>query len=70
MIKVIAIAVIGMVSLASCKGNYTCECKTGGDNAIVTTSEINNKTLSEAHTACESKSGEALGIKKTCKLKL
>ena len=68
--KIIAIAVVGLVSLASCKGNYTCECKTGGDNAIVTTSEIKNKTLSEANTACESKSGSALGITKTCKIKL
>lgn len=70
MIKLIAIAVIGIASFTSCQGNFTCECVTGNDAAIVTKSEIKNKTLSEATTACESKSGSALGITKTCKIKM
>ena len=69
MLKVVAIAVVGMISLASCKKDYTCECRTGEETAIVTTSTIENKTLKDAKTACENGSGNAFGITRTCKIK-
>jgi hypothetical protein len=68
MLKVIAIAVVGMVSLASCKKDYTCECRTGDETAIITTSTIENKNAKDAKKACEAKSGTTLGITKTCKI--
>lgn len=70
--KFIAIAVVGMfgvLSLGSCKKDYTCECTTGEETAIVTTSKIENKTLKDAKTACENGSGTFAGITRTCKIK-
>ena len=69
MLKVVAIAVVGLVALSSCKKDYTCECTTGDETAIVTTSTIENKTLKDAKTACENGSGTFAGITKTCKIK-
>ena len=69
MLKVIAVAVLGMMSLASCKKDYDCECRTGEETAIVTTSKIENKTLKDAKTACENGSGTFAGITRTCKIK-
>ena len=69
MLKVIGIAAIGIISLASCKKDYTCECKTGEETAIVTTSEIKNRTLKDAKEACENGSGTTFGVTRTCSLK-
>lgn len=69
MLKVVAIAVVGLVVLSSCKKDYTCECTTGEETAIVTTSKIENKTLKDAKTACENGSGTFAGITRTCKIK-
>ncbi|MDD2982617.1 MAG: hypothetical protein PHQ74_04445 [Crocinitomicaceae bacterium] len=69
MLKGIAIAAIGMISLASCKKDYVCECKTGENPTIVTSSDIKNRTLVDAKKACENGSGTSMGITKTCKLK-
>lgn len=69
MLKVVAIAVVGLVALSSCKKDYTCECTTGEETAIVTTSKIENKTLKDAKTACENGSGTFAGITRTCKIK-
>jgi hypothetical protein len=69
MIKLIALAAIGMISLASCKKNYTCECRTGEETAVITTSEIKNRNLVDAKKACENGSGTTLGVTKTCTLK-
>lgn len=69
MLKVVAIAVVGLVALSSCKKDYTCECTTGEETAVVTTSKIENKTLKDAKTACENGSGTFAGITRTCKLK-
>lgn len=69
MLKVIAIAVVGMVSLASCKKDYTCECTTGNETALVTSSTVKNKTLKDAKKACENGSGTAFGVTTTCKIK-
>ncbi len=66
----IAIAVgLSIVSLSSCKKDYTCECRTGEETAIITTSEIKNRTFKDAKTACENGSGTSFGVTKTCKLK-
>ncbi len=69
MLKVVAIAVVGLVALSSCKKDYTCECTTGDETAIVTTSTIENKTLKDAKTACENGSGTFAGVTRTCKIK-
>lgn len=69
MLKVIAIAVVGMVSLASCKKDYNCECTTGDTTAIVTNNTIENKTLKDAKKECEGRSGTALGVTRTCKIR-
>ena len=69
MLKVAAILALGMISLASCKKDYTCECTTGNETALVTTSEIKNKTLKDAKKACENGSGTTLGVTRTCKIK-
>lgn len=68
MFKVIAIAALGMISLASCKKDYTCDCRTGNETAIITTDKIENKTLKDAKKECEAKSGTSFGVTKTCKI--
>jgi len=64
--KTIIVAVAGIFTLASCKKEYSCECKTnGGPAPIVTvvkikdtkkkatsTCEIGNKTVSGVITVC------------------
>lgn len=67
--KALVIAIVGLVALSSCKKDYTCECRTGDETAIVTTSTIENKTLSDAKKVCDGKSGEFAGITRVCKLK-
>ncbi len=69
MLKVVAIAVVGLVGLSSCKKDYTCECVTGDDPAVVTSSTIENKTLKDAKKACDNKSGTFAGVTRTCKIK-
>jgi hypothetical protein len=69
MLKVVAIAVVGLVALSSCKKDYTCECKTGDETAIVTTSTIENKTLKDAQSECEKGSGTFAGITRTCNIR-
>lgn len=67
--KVLAIAVLGMISLASCKKDYTCVCKTGNETSVSQESKIENQTRKDAKKACENMSGTALGITRVCKLK-
>lgn len=66
--KFIAIAIVGMfgvVSLGSCKKDYTCECTvTNGTVSATSTSTING-TKKDAKAACE-KNNQAYA---TCKIK-
>lgn len=65
MLKVIGIAVVGMIALSSCKKEYNCECRTGQETAIITTTKMKNKNLIDAQAACANKSTEYT----TCNIK-
>jgi hypothetical protein len=45
------VAVLAIAGLASCKGNFTCECK-DGSGIVVGTSDINDAKQKDAEDAC------------------
>ena len=68
--KFIAIAVVGMfgvLSLGSCKKDYTCECTQTG-STVVNKIEIKDQKKKDAEKSCEAVNSTSYGIW-TCKLK-
>ncbi len=65
MLKIIGIAAVGIIALSSCKKDYNCECRTGDETAIITTSTIKGKNLVDAQTACSNKTN----ANTTCNIK-
>lgn len=70
--KVLAIAVLGVFTLASCKKDYTCQCSLSG-NASGSTLSVNSTTITgtkkDAKKDCEAKSSSGNGVTTTCKIK-
>lgn len=67
--KAVLVAIVGLVALSSCKKDYSCECRTGEETAVIQTTEIKDKTLKDAKKICDGKSGEFAGVTRVCKLK-
>lgn len=69
----LAIAVLGILSLASCKKDYTCECTISGSGLSATVSQNINETKKKAKEKCEAENysetidGETTTA--TCKIK-
>ena len=65
--KVLFVAALGMLTLASCKKDYTCECTTtiGGFSSSASTTI--NATKKDAKTACEN--GSNASTYTTCVIK-
>jgi hypothetical protein len=51
--KVLFVAALGMLTLASCKKDYTCECTTTIVGFSSTATTTINATKKDAKTACE-----------------
>jgi hypothetical protein len=51
--KVLFVAALGMLTLASCKKDYTCECTTSYGGLSSTATTTINATKKDAKTACE-----------------
>lgn len=67
--KIIAIAALGVFTLASCKKEYTCECTTSGFGVSATATTVIKDTKKKADDACTAGSTTANGATTTCKIK-
>ena len=67
--KAVLVAIVGLVALSSCKKDYSCECRTGEETAVIQTTEIKDKTLKDAKKICDGKSRDFAGVTRVCKLK-
>lgn len=67
--KVLAIAVLGVLTLASCKKDYTCTCTASSGGMSVSQSTTINDTKKKAEDACTAKSTSASGATTTCAIK-
>ncbi len=70
--KVILVAAVGMLALASCKKDYTCECTTTDSSGFfddVSTSVTINATKSDAETTCSGSEVTAGTLTTKCELK-
>jgi subtilase family serine protease len=68
--KILLVAAVAGLSMVSCKKNYTCECTTTDNGAVIgsTTATSGKIKKSEAETWCTA--GASAGTAKTeCKLK-
>lgn len=63
---IFAIAALGLISLTSCKKNYTCECTIAG---TTTSSETGKVKKSDAETYCNNANSGAALLGGSCKLK-
>jgi hypothetical protein len=67
--KIIAIAALGVFTLASCKKDYTCECTSTVFGISSTVSSTIKNTKKKAEEACTAGSTTANGATTTCKIK-
>jgi len=71
--RVILVAAVSMMALASCKKDYTCECVTSGLTSGTTSTVIENSSKSDAEDACIKTTSVDLGggqsMTTTCDLK-
>ncbi len=65
--KVILFGGLTLLTLASCKKDWTCECTSSAGGSSSTT--IADKTKSDAKADCDGGDGSALGITVDCELK-
>lgn len=64
------VSAIALLSLASCKKDYNCECtyqNTGSSTTVTENKPIKNATLDDAKKTCDSYESEG-SITKTCTL--
>ena len=64
--KIILLSGLTLLTLASCKKDWTCTCTSsiGG----TTTTTISDKTKSDAKADCDSSDGSVLGVTVDCEL--
>ena len=67
--KLVAIAVLGMITMTSCLKTYNCECTTTSSSGTYTSIDPVIGKKKAAKTACESDNGTAGGVTTTCKIK-
>ncbi len=67
--KFIAIAALGVLTLASCKKDYTCECTSTVFGISASSSTVITDTKKKAEEACTAGSASANGATTTCKIK-
>jgi len=71
--RVILVAAVSMMALASCKKDYTCECTvTAGGSSATSSTVLENVSKSDAEDACISTSSYTVGTTTsttTCDLK-
>jgi hypothetical protein len=67
--KFIAIAALGVLTLASCKKDYTCECSSTVLGMTATASTTINDTKKKAEDTCTAGSKTENGVTVSCKIK-
>jgi hypothetical protein len=67
--KFIAIAALGVLTLASCKKDYTCTCTSTSGGLTASVSTTINDTKKNAEDTCSAKSASAGGASTTCAIK-
>jgi hypothetical protein len=67
--KSLSIIALGIITLSSCKKEYTCECKTNGGVAPIVTLEKIKDTKKKATSTCEDKNTASNGIITECTIK-
>lgn len=67
--KFIAIAALGVLTLASCKKDYTCTCTATSGGVSISSSVVINDTKSKAEDACTAKATNTGGATTTCSIK-
>lgn len=66
--KVLLVAAVVVVGLASCKKDYTCTCTTTGNGVTASVSSTTKATKKDAKSSCESGSKTANGYTTTCSI--
>ncbi|MEN9442729.1 MAG: hypothetical protein RLZ33_2806 [Bacteroidota bacterium] len=64
--KVLFVAALGMLTLASCKKDYTCECTINGLTSTSTMKDVKKK---DAEKSCDALNANAAILSGSCKLK-
>lgn len=67
--KFIAIAALGVFTLASCKKDYTCECKSTAFGLTSSVSTTINNTKKKADESCTAGSKTENGVTVSCSIK-
>jgi hypothetical protein len=67
--KILAITALGVLSLTSCKKDYTCECTTTASGLSATVTTTIKDTKKNAEDACSAKNATANGATTTCSIK-
>ena len=65
--KKIMILCVGLLALASCKKDWTCQCTSSLGDATSSTT-ITDQTRADAKVTCDEGDGSALGITVDCEL--
>ena len=65
--KIILLSGLTLLTLASCKKDWTCTCTSSGGGSSSTT--ITDKTKSDAKADCDSGDASAFGVTVDCELK-
>ncbi len=61
--KVLLVSAFAVLALASCKKDYTCECKVAG---VTTSTTVFNDTKKKAQEKCTALNETILGVEKVC----
>ena len=67
--KFIAIAALGVLTLASCKKDYTCECSSSAGGVTISASTTIKDTKKKAEEACTAKATTTNGVTTSCTIK-
>lgn len=69
--KLLSIAVVSaaLISLSSCKKDYTCECTSTSSESVLSTLQIPDSKKSDAQSACDAWEAQYAILGLTCELK-
>jgi hypothetical protein len=67
--KVLLVAAVAGLAMASCKKDYTCECTASAGGVSATASTTIHDTKKKAEDACTAKNTSANGATTECKIK-
>jgi hypothetical protein len=65
----IAAVTVALVSLSSCKKDYTCECTSNSTGTVLSTLQIPDSKKSDAQSSCDAWEAQYAILGLTCELK-